>query len=1131
MAFPGQQMGPSAPMGGSMFMNSVAQGGNSSLFTGYNAMPGNPAGSFPGMGMLNMATQPMIHGFIQGQGMIPGQFMGTQNFYDQYRQEQRNQQTQQAVAQGAALDAGAGGVQQQTLINMGLVPGEGLAQQGNAAGMARFASQFTPMLAQFAPDFFDKLHGRKGSAQVLAQGLMRGGRYAIDPVTGQRELQAGKMVKDPVTGKMTMEGGSSVQVMMEALQDTVNDPASEMSQHGISMGQAGLMYETLSQRGMLGVRGAGTMTRSQQYEHLAEEEGKTPEEVRAEAQDGESGQEAFQTKLRQFDAKRVKGRIEGLSGAVDAMREIFGDMGNPNAPMSEIIEGLNQLTQGGVANMPAANLERMVRMTKAIADNSGMGIDSIMALTASAAQMGDQLGQHRSLAVVAGQRGALGGRAVADMGWAGVWGAASSDEAAAMITRTTVQGIASQSGQAVTSLFRMEQEIAGGSFAEGTRAAKLMAAIKRGDDTFEGQSLLELTSNPAAMNEILADSGLSEHEVAQYQTFMSDSAGNDQYAAENSSAVNAIEIMQMQEVGANVMGNAVQESLGQVLAQDELGLTQQQQAEIQANIGGTLTQELWEETTADDMKDEKTWLAHVSKHARPKMIEQFMQQGMSREAAEQAADAAMPAFAASVKSSGNLYAQDQGYDNMAQSIQVMGGQTLKQRNRNRIEAERDAAISGAMAPLTSRGPLRELMDVMQEGDVEWDDALAQVLGGIDGAEAQEAFKTSMNIMRDSRQQLDKITNDRSGTYRDADGTYTELGLSQQEHHLGVLEEQSEAVNTIAEGQGDSWLTTKVERKESQASAKTAAALSGATDAASGASAKDRDAAYKDAVSESSAMTNKFLGDENSMAQLGEGGLALVESLEADDLELQRLVDKHGSYAEALAAEPDAVRELVERRAETSSEIDQRMAAANAGEIEHEMTEEEKKDLEERQEAQSESFAARQDAVLKTLEDLEGGEGWTDAERERHRESLTGESLIHIERQAERQKQREQAADEKGYDSWEVMQADMDSDRKKYEALGMSEEAIDAAMDDKYGEGSEELEGGGDMFQEGGDTGDALDAAGYGEDYVADQADADQDPVVKGLLEGMENMSFEIMTLNINGDGPHDLSPENADSTA
>ena len=1122
-------MGPSAPMGGSMFMNSVAQGGNSSLFSGYNTAPGSPAGSIPGLGMLNMFTQPMIHSWMQGQGMIPGQFSGTQNFYDQYRQEQRAQQSQQAIAQGAALDAGAGGVQQQTLINMGIVPGEGLAQQANAAGMTRFAAQYSPILAQLAPDLFDKLHGRKGSAQVLAQGLMRGGRYAIDPVTGQRELQAGKMVRDPVTGKQTMEGGSSVQVMMEALQDTVNDPDSEMSQHGISMGQAGLMYETLSQRGMLGVRSAGTMSRSQQYERIAEEEGKTPEEVRAEAQDGESGQEAFRNKLRQFDAKRVKGRVEGLSGAVDAMREIFGDMGNPNAPMSQIIEGLNQLTQGGIATMPAGNLERMVRMTKAIADNSGMGIDSIMALTASAAQMGDQLGQHRSLAVVAGQRGALGGRAVADMGWAGVWGSVSSDEAAAMITRTTVQGIASQSGQAVTSMFRMEEEIAGGSFKEGTRASKLMAAIRRGDDTFEGQSLLELTSNPAAMNEILGDSGLSEHEVAQYQTFMSDSAGNDQYAAENSSAVNAIEIMQMQEVGANVMGNAVQESLGTMLATS--GLTEQQQAEVQEGMGGELTQELWEETTADDMRDTKTWIAHVSKYAKPKMVEQFMKQGMSREEAEKMADNAMPAFAANIKSTGNLYAQDQGYDHLSGAVQVMGGQTLKQRNRNRIEAERDAEISGAMAPLTSRGPLRELMDVMQEGDVEWEDALGRVMGGIEGAEAQEAFKTSMNIMRDSRQQLDEITNDRSGKYRDEDGTYTELGLSQNEYHLGVLDEQSGVVNSIAEDQGDSWLKTKVERKESQASAETAAELADATDPRNATSDKDKDKAYKSAASESGAMTNKFLGDENSMAQLGEGGLALVESLEADDLELQRLVDKHGSYAEALAAEPDAVRDLVDRRAATSAEIDQRMQDANDGDIAHEMTEEEKTALEERQDAQSAGVEARQDAVLDTLEELEGGEGWTDAERETHRESLTGESLVHVERQAERQKQREAAADEKGYANWGVMQEAMDRDRENYTNLGMSEEQIDAAMDEKYGDGTTELEGGGDMFQEGGDTGEALDAAGYGEDYVADQAAADQDPVVQGLLAGMENMSFDIMTLNINADGSADMSPEDADATA
>src|SRR5690606_42097501 len=35
------------------------------------------------------------------------------------------------------------------------------------------------------------------------------------------------------------------------------------------------------------------------------------------------------------DADRIQRRLENMAGAVKAMRDIFGDMGNPNAPMRE----------------------------------------------------------------------------------------------------------------------------------------------------------------------------------------------------------------------------------------------------------------------------------------------------------------------------------------------------------------------------------------------------------------------------------------------------------------------------------------------------------------------------------------------------------------------------------------------------------------------------------------------------------------------------------------------------------------------------------------------------------------------------------------------------------------------------
>jgi hypothetical protein len=1111
MVFPGQPQGmtgPAPPMGGSMFMNSIAQGGGNSLFSGYNTGPGNPAGMFPGLGMLNMITQPMIHGMMGNMGLVPGQFMGTQNIYDQYLNQQRASQQQQAIQQGAALDAGAGGVQQQTLINMGIVPGSGLDQMANAAGMTEAASQYTPIIAQMFPDLFDQMHGRKGSAQVLAQGLMRGGRYAIDPVTGLRELSASQV------------GGedSSVETMMKEFQDTVNDPNSEMSQHGISMGQAGLMYEELNKRGMLGVRGIGTMTRDQQYERIAAQEGTSAEEVEQQAtQAGPGGEEAFRTKLRQFDSKRVKSRVEGLSGAVDAMREIFGDLGNPNAPMSQIIEGLNQLTQGGVATMPAGNLERMVRMTKSIADNSGMGIDSIMALTASAAQIGDELGLNRSLAVVAGQRGAVGGRAVADMGWAGVFGTVSSDEAAAMITKSTEQGMASEAGMGTAALFRVQDQIAGGSFKPGSRAAKLMEAVKQGKSTFEGKPILDIMSNPQQMRGILKSSGLSDLEADSYQDFITDPAGNQKYMAEHPEIVDTIETMQMQEMGKEVAGRATARALSSVLAREK-GLTEQQKKAVAAGMQDELGQEIWEEATADDRRDTESWNKFVSSKARPRLVEQLKGQGMSQAQAEAAADRMMPSLAARIESEGNRASQAHGYDNFDTALQTMGGQTLKQRQRIMVQSRQDADIRGALAPLSSRGPLRELMDVMQEGDVEWDKALGRVLGGIDPADSPE-FGDAMKIIRDSRSKMEAIDGDRSGKWRDADGKLTKHGMDVRAQTVETMANAADSASAIAEKQGDSWLATTVDKKETKATADRFSELNtelnqqfiaGGPGVDPAKLRKAQDSAFR----ETGSLTNKFLGNVNSMKQLGKGGVDLVESLEADKSEVERLIEKHGSLEAARKAEGPKVNALLGRMNTTSAEIDKRFqAGAPAEGSGQEMTQEEIIRVEERQNEARTAPDERRQQVLETLADLAGLDTATMTAEEK-KELLgqigSGGDLAQIEQAAKRE------------------QKIRELEKKKADGSITAEEQKELdQLESSGGRVFENLDG----SSTAGDVSTLLEDEYERDDAYVEEAElGDQAPLVKGIERALKNIKIDAMKLTIHADGGAEAAPENPADT-
>jgi hypothetical protein len=119
---------------------------------------------------------------------------------------------------------------------------------------------------------------------------------------------------------------------------------------------------------------------------------------------------------RNFDAKKIGDRLQNLSGAVAAMRDIFGDAGKPNAPMRELIEGLNQLTQGGLATQSPAQLEQSVRLTQGLARSTGMGMDAMMGLMARGAGLADSMGLDRQFVMSATQGAAAFGQAVGQVG-------------------------------------------------------------------------------------------------------------------------------------------------------------------------------------------------------------------------------------------------------------------------------------------------------------------------------------------------------------------------------------------------------------------------------------------------------------------------------------------------------------------------------------------------------------------------------------------------------------------------------------------------------------------------------------------------------------------------------------------
>jgi len=92
------------------------------------------------------------------------------------------------------------------------------------------------------------------------------------------------------------------------------------------------------------------------------------------------------------DASRTSSKIKGYTDALAAVRNIFGDNGNPNAPMPALMAALDQLTQGGMGQMNPAAAASTLRQMRTLARETGTGMQQLAQMSAVAGNLGQQLG-------------------------------------------------------------------------------------------------------------------------------------------------------------------------------------------------------------------------------------------------------------------------------------------------------------------------------------------------------------------------------------------------------------------------------------------------------------------------------------------------------------------------------------------------------------------------------------------------------------------------------------------------------------------------------------------------------------------------------------------------------------------
>ena len=183
-------------------------------------------------------------------------------------------------------------------------------------------------------------------------------------------------------------------------------------------------------------------------------------------------------------ADRIAQRLKSLTGTVNAMRDIFGDMGRPNAPMRELLNGLEALTQGSMANMNPAAVESLVRTNYNLAKQSGLGMQGMLGLAGQAAGRADQLGLERGLVPYVMQGTMAYGAAANQVGGAWnipSWGRLNAEQLTLQDQNLRLQGLASQTANIGAGMRRMK---AMGFLQKGSEAEAIVEAIDRKETTY-----------------------------------------------------------------------------------------------------------------------------------------------------------------------------------------------------------------------------------------------------------------------------------------------------------------------------------------------------------------------------------------------------------------------------------------------------------------------------------------------------------------------------------------------------------------------------------------------------------------------------------------------------------------------
>ena len=758
--FPGLGLlSPQARSGGAAQLAAVATAYGSPL-TGERMVDATPMGSAglsgPFAPLMNIGGNMLLSPMMQQQGLLP---MGNAGSYQQARRARDYQQMQAEVASGVSgMDAE--GIYR-SLRGAAAIAGMPMnrEQRDAAKSLSESAAAMGPMAGLIHPELMDAITGEAGSVQSLAGRMMSANRYRLDPITGDMGY-----------------GADSNTDLVNSLFDKLYSQDNISRMQGLKAGDMGQLYERLSADGLAGPQGSlrnrtidtirsiqreggdaeGSLTREAEAAGIGVDDVNLQALSNADLAKLRAGSSTLSDRLTEADADRISSQLQDYVKSVSAIREVFGEGGNPNAPMPQLIGALEGLTSGRMQQFDASRLNTMVRDMQALSQQSGKSIDQLVAMSrGNSDDLNSMMGTSaRAFAPTSTSYGVTTGQAFQQVGGATGFGALSRTEAEAGAQSLFNRGLASEMANTLGALTRVEQA---GGFAEGEAGDDMRAALQaidQGKETYLDSSGVErrVPTRERDFRSFIDRGAVEGMNMGDFNMMLGDTFANQEALFSDVNRQRGAARQQFFEYEREVDRTAA----SRLVANNEIqARAPEERLGIAQDISSAALDAMFD-LSAQDLSDQDT---------RQRVMSEAIQQ-RAAEKGIQYTDGEADRIAEQIYGQSNQIARSRGAESTVAMVQMQGRQVSEAQRSAEAQAEIVSGRNEAMALMGPKGgPMSRLFSALQrQGDEGGEADLTSFFGSMFGEADVDSTKLSplMQVVSDKEARSREIQNELDG---------------------------------------------------------------------------------------------------------------------------------------------------------------------------------------------------------------------------------------------------------------------------------------------------------------------------------------------------------------------------------